>query len=378
MLQTTTFTDPVHHFSATTPDQPVLYFSKADLNARIAVFQNGLEKDLGGTLCYAVKCNPRIEILSAMVEAGMEEFDVASPREISLLRDLAPHARLNYNNPIRSRKEIQFALDHGVKSFSVDCIEELEKLAALAPKGIEVSIRLTLNLNGAAYHFGDKFGETTQGATQLMKRAHALGFITSATFHVGTQCETPANYRLYMQATAQAAKDAGITLTRLNVGGGFPSARNGVTPNFQAYFDEIKKGLAAFDQRPQLLAEPGRALVADACQYLVQIKSIRKNRWAFLNDGVYGGLSDVKLMGTTPYRFYAPEGTPRQGAATPHKLYGPTCDSIDSFAETFDLPAETAEEDYMLFNGAGAYLVGLDTKFNGYGEFNFCEVTALS
>lgn len=373
MLMTHKHADPVAHFSRFSPSEPVLYFSESTLQSRLDTFQTGLK----GTLCYAVKCNAHPTILQAMIDAGLDEFDVASPQEIALIRGLSPAVRMNYNNPIRSISEIQFALENGVRSFSVDCIEELEKLAKYAPKGTEATVRLKLDLDGSAYHFGEKFGETPEGVADLMHRAAELGFIVSGTFHVGTQCERPENWREYLRVLADCARQTSVTLARVNVGGGFPSARNGETPDYARYFAAITDGLAGFDGAPKVLAEPGRALIADACQYVVQIKSMRQGRWVFLNDGVYGGLSEMKLMGSTPYRFYAPNGTPRKGAASPYTIYGPTCDSIDGFDEKFFIPDDAKEGDYMLFDGAGAYVLGLNTHFNGYGEITMLNVENL-
>jgi len=226
-------------------------------------------------------------------------------------------------------------------------------------------------VGGAAYDFGAKFGADPDHAVALLARVAALGFRPAMTFHPGTQCADPAAWAAYIHVCADVARRAGVRLGRLNVGGGFPAVRDGSEPALEAIFEAI--GLAVREAfapgaRPDLVCEPGRAMAAGAFTLGARVKS-RRGASLYLNDGIYGGLSESAFMGTVPNGVIVvgPEGI-RTGAAEPFTIFGPTCDSLDRIPDPLALPDATAEADYLLFPGHGAYGQANATRFNGYGR----------
>lgn len=367
---------PTDHLSNRQPDRPVHYFAPSILQAQAARFQAGFN----GLVTYAVKANPERAVLQNLLAAGISAFDVASPNEIRLLRDLAPDATLHYNNPVRSRDEIQFAYASGVRSFSVDSFREFEKLRELVPaNGVELSIRIKLPIEGAVYDFGSKFGATPEKATQLLRQAADAGFTPSMTFHPGTQCEDPTAWRAYIIEAASVAKAAGVQLHRLNVGGGFPSQMDNHTPDLEKIFDLIDSTVSeAFPTKPALVCEPGRAMVASAFTHATQIKSINDEGDVYLNDGIYGGLSEFPVLDVSrEYSVVASCTTARTCRETFVTVFGPTCDSLDVLPNKMALPRDLSEGDYILFHNMGAYVKGVTTDFNGYGDLETVTVLDL-
>lgn len=141
------------------------------------------------------------------------------------MRSITPNAVLHYHNPVRSIAEIKHAVDRGVMCFSVDRVSELEKLLDHIPKGCEISARLKLDIKGAAYDFGIKFGAAPDLCVDLLRRIQASDHIASMTFHPGTQCTDPLAWATYIKECAKISKATNCPLRRLNVGGGFPSHR---------------------------------------------------------------------------------------------------------------------------------------------------------
>ncbi|WP_420859064.1 type III PLP-dependent enzyme [Marivivens marinus] len=364
-------TDPINWLAATRPDVPVHFFSPVALRDRLCAFQDGFP----GMVTYAVKANPSRLVLSELCAGGIEGFDVASPQEIATIRKICPGAVLHYNNPVRSTEEIAAGIAAGVASWSVDDRAELDKLIA-AGIGGEVAVRFKLPVAGAHYDFGAKFGAEEAEAVALLSRVATAGLTPALTFHVGTQCGDPEAYATYLAAAARIARAAGVQVARVNVGGGFPSARNGQPLDLTPYFDAIRGALAHFETPPALVCEPGRGLVADSFAYAVRVKSLRSGR-AYLNDGIYGGLSEFPSMVLPAFRVFAPEGTTRAAASTARIVFGPTCDSLDQLPAPLDLPGDLAEGDYILFGSMGAYLTGVTTRFNGYGARDTVEVARL-
>jgi ornithine decarboxylase len=372
-LSKTIWATPSEFLTHQAPENPVLFFSPGVLQATARRFVAGFP----GLVTYAVKSNPEEVVVENLAAAGVRGYDVASPAEMRMIRRLAPDAAMHYNNPVRSRAEIAVAVDIGVQSYSVDSHSELDKLVEMVPVDgpagrVEIAVRFKLPVAGAAYNFGAKFGATVELATALLARVAAAGFVPSLTFHPGTQCTDPATWDAYIRTAARIAADAGVTIARLNVGGGFPSHRvNGVEPPLEAIFALIDRvtGEAFGDARPALVCEPGRGLVAEAFTLAARVKAVRDDTHVFLNDGVYGALAELPLIGVIDrIAVLSPDGEERRAAPRDRIVFGPTCDSVDRLPGELPLPGDLAEEDFVLFHGMGAYSTATNTRFNGFGD----------
>lgn len=367
---------PKDHLAHASPDHPVLYMSPAILQRTARRFLEGFP----GVVTYAVKANSAPEVLENLVAAGVRAFDVASPAEMDAVRRVLPTAGLHYNNPVRSMAEIGQAVRLGVRSFSIDCAQELEKLLdGGMPQCAEISVRLRLPVKGAAYDFGEKFGCDPETAVLLLRRVRALGLVPSMTFHPGTQCGDPAAWVAYIKVCATAAKTAGVKLARLNVGGGFPSHRTGDAPELGVFFETISEAVsAAFaENAPCLVCEPGRAMVAEAFSLATRVKA-RRDSSVFLNDGIYGGLAELPILGNTDRIEVWRDGQLISGETKPLVVYGPTCDSLDRLSQPVPLPADLREDDHVVFHGLGAYSTATVTRFNGYGALEVITTERLS
>ncbi|UWQ55171.1 type III PLP-dependent enzyme [Leisingera caerulea] len=368
---------PESHLARSAPDHPILYFSPRVLHEVARRFSQGFP----GLVTYAVKANPHPAVLSNLVAAGITAFDVASPAEMEAVRAASPDAVMHYNNPMRSEAEIAAGIEHGVASWSVDELSELEKLDAV-PRSCEIAVRFALPVAGAAYDFGSKFGAAPDEAVELLKQVAAKGWTPALCFHPGTQCEDEAAWVEYVHAAKRIVDAAGVRIARLNVGGGFAANRDGVAPDLEKVFAAI--GTAA-DQafgtdKPTLICEPGRAMVSESFTLAARIKGMRKDgAVVFLNDGIYGGLVDIRDMGL-PGRVevVASDGTHRSGIRKPRVVFGPTCDSLDRLPDGLPLPCDCASGDYVLFPGLGAYSSAMSTQFNGYGLSDVATVIELA
>jgi len=364
---------PAHHLKAEAPDHPMLYFSPAVLQATYARFARGFP----GLVTYAVKANDGRIVLENLAAAGMRAFDVASPAEMRKVRAVRPDAVLHYNNPVRSHDEIAAGVAMGVASWSVDSGSELAKLADQVAPGAEISVRFKLPVKGAAYDFGAKFGAEQGRAAALLAEAARLGYAPALTFHPGTQCADPAAWAAYIAGAAAIARAAGVRIGRLNVGGGFASHRYGAAPDLDAILGGIEAAVAkAFGaERPALVCEPGRAMVAEAVTLGARIKALRDCGAVFLNDGIYGAFAEAPTMGNVDrIAVVGPGGQLREGPPEPRTVFGPTCDSLDRLPGEVPLPGDAEEGDWILFRGMGAYSTATVTRFNGYGEIGVTTV----
>ncbi|SDF74251.1 type III PLP-dependent enzyme [Sulfitobacter delicatus] len=357
---------PAAFLAKHSPDAPVLFLAPSVLQATARRFQ----ADFDGLVTYAVKANDRAEVLSNLVAAGITTFDVASPAEVAAVRAVCPQAVLHYNNPVRSEAEVAAGIAAGVASWSVDDPSELAKLADV-PRSAEVAVRFALPVKGAAYDFGSKFGAAPELAAELLRKVVEMGFTPSLCFHPGTQCNDPQAWAQYVRAAAGILRAANVSIERMNIGGGFAVDRGFDAPDHRAVFAAVNVALAESfgDDAPTLLCEPGRAMVADAGVLATRIKGMRaEGRTVFLNDGIYGGLPDLRDMGLSGLvDVVGPDGALRRGTATPRIVFGPTCDSLDRLPDGLPLPEDAQTGDYLLFGGMGAYSIAMSTAFNGYG-----------
>lgn len=359
----TRFANPIDAALRLRPDLPLACFCPQALTEQARRFGAGFD----GLTTYAVKANPAREVLETLVAAGVGTFDTASIAEMRAVRAVAPGAALHYHNPVRSPTEIAEARGLGVASWSVDDAGELAKIAP--GPGDEIAVRLALRVPGAAYDFGAKFGAPPAKAADLLRRAADRGARASITFHPGTQCDRPEAWRSYVMAAAEVAQAAGVRLHRLNVGGGFAGNRDGTRPDLERVFATIAAtARQAFEVPPVLVCEPGRALVSEAVTLITRVKAIRTDGTVFLNDGLYGGLAELRDM-PVPRRMciLGPEGRLRSGARKARVVFGPTCDSVDRLPGEVGLPVDMQPGDFLLWPGMGAYALALNTGFNGYG-----------
>jgi ornithine decarboxylase len=361
-------------------DTPVFCFSPGELRSRASQFLDHFP----GTVSYAVKCNPTQEVISTLADIGVEHWDVASVHEMAAVRKAVANAVFHYHNPIKSRREIADAYrEFGCRRFSVDCREELQKIIEVVGKdpSVEIAVRLVLprDRGSSAHDFSTKFGAPEHVCVELLQKVKAAGYDPVLTFHPGSQSKEPNVYVRHIEAAARIAKQSGVTVKTLNVGGGFPANYMlSTAPEPEVFFRAIEDAtVRAFGKnRPALECEPGRGMVATCMSLLTRVKIVCSDGDdIFINDGVYGGLMEYMQVPDLkpPFRVIR-DGAEVEGAAKSFKVFGPTCDPLDVLPHRLDLAEDLREGDFVEFGTLGAYGVATSTRFNGYGEHQIVTV----
>ncbi len=332
-----------------------------------------------GTVLYAVKCNPHPMVLDVLYGAGVRHFDTASLPEIAQICETYPDVQAYFMHPVKGRAVIKNAYGvYGIRHFVVDHLSELDKvLAETGGENLVIIVRLhTPPVKAALYHLAAKFGAPKDEAVDILRQAQARGCATGVAFHVGSQCSDPTVYGKALALAGEVIAEAGVDISCLDVGGGFPAAyANADVPPLEDYMEEIRAGLKELALKPtvEVFAEPGRVLVADGCSLLVQVQ-LRKDDQLYINDGIYGSLSEMKQVDIRlPARLVRLDG-PASQTTRPFILNGPTCDSLDVIPGTFDLPEDVREGDWIEIDRVGAYSHALATRFNGFYPETFVEV----
>ncbi|MDB4192914.1 type III PLP-dependent enzyme [Candidatus Pelagibacter sp.] len=357
------------------PEKPIYCIRKKSIQLASTYFRNKFP----GKVLYAVKTNPHPKVLKTIVESGIENFDIASIQEIKDIRAINPNAKCSYMHTVKSRESIKEAyFNYNVKAFSLDTKDELIKIIETTneAKDLELFVRVAVSNEHAEIDLSTKFGASISEAAALLRLTKQYTKKIGLSFHVGSQCMHPISYTKGIADIGNIIKKTKIIPDYINIGGGFPAIYPDLVPqSLDNYFEEIKKGLSnlKLEKLPEILCEPGRALVAESGSTIVRV-NLRKKQKLYINDGTYGTLFDAG----TPNIVY-PSRLIKSGKAISKKLtafdfYGPTCDSMDYMKGPFLLPNNIKENDYIELGQLGAYGLTFRTQFNGFYSNEIYEV----
>ena len=357
------------------PERPIYCIRKSSIHIASKIFQ----KKFPGKILYAVKTNPHPEVLKTIVESGIQNFDVASIKEIEDIKRVSPSAKCSYMHTVKSRESIKEAyFKYNVKAYSLDTKDELIKIieSTDGAKDLELFVRVAVSNEHAEIDLSKKFGALVSEACALLRLSKQYAKKIGLSFHVGSQCMHPISYTKGIAEVGNIIKRTKILPDFINIGGGFPTIYPDLVPqSLVNYFEEIKKSLnnLKLEKLPEIMCEPGRAIVAESGSTVVRV-NLRKKQKLYINDGTYGSLFDA---GTPNIVF--PARLIKNGKIISKKLtafdfYGPTCDSMDYMKGPFLLPNNIKENDYIELGQLGAYGLTFRTQFNGYYSNEIYEV----
>ena len=356
---------------ALAPDEPII-LNRPHAAARAARFF--VEKFPGKSL-YAVKANPSPDLVQILWDNGVTHYDVASIAEVRLVRATLPEATLCFMHPVKAPSAIREAYrQHGVKTFSLDSVEELEKIvdacrddAGEPAQDLRLCIRLRVSSEYSELSLASKFGCDLPEAPALLQEARQHADWLGLCFHVGSQAMTPFAYVQALERVRIAIGEASVVIDMIDVGGGFPSVYPGMEPPpLEDYFQIIHQNFynLPIAYNAELWCEPGRALCAEYSSLIVKVEK-RRGDELYINDGAYGALFDAAHV---DWKF--PVRALEDDLIKPEMdfaFYGPTCDDADYMQGPFVLPEDIQAGDYIEIGMLGAYGAAMKTDFNGFG-----------
>ena len=359
------------------PDKPVYCIRKNSILSASNYFQ----KKFPGKILYAVKTNPHEEVIKTLIKSGIDQFDVASIEEIKAIRKFSQTAKCSYMHTVKSRESIKEAyLKYGIKTFALDTKDELIKIIESTnnAKDLELFVRVAVSNEHAEIDLSKKFGALSSEASGLLRLVKQNSNKIGLSFHVGSQCMHPISYTKGIAEIGNIIKKTKIIPNYINVGGGFPTIYPDLIPqSLDNYLEEIKRSLdnLKLNNMPEIICEPGRALVAESGSTIVRV-DLKKKQKLYINDGTYGTLFDA---GTPNIVFPSKMIKDNSNKIISKKLtafdfYGPTCDSMDYMKGPFLLPNNIKENDYIELGQLGAYGLTFRTQFNGFFSDEIYEV----
>ena len=357
------------------PTEPVYCIRKKSIQLASKFFQ----KQFPGKVLYAVKTNPHPTVLKTLVDSGINNFDIASIKEIEAIKNINPRAKCSFMHTVKSRESINEAyFKHGIRAFSLDTKDELIKIleSTNQAKDLELHVRVAVSNEHAEIDLSKKFGALTSEAIGLLRLTKQYAKKIGLSFHVGSQCMHPISYKKGISELKYIIKKTKIIPDIINIGGGFPTIYPDLIPqSLETYIKEIKKGLGDLDleKLPEIICEPGRAIVAESGSTIVKV-NLRKKQKLYINDGTYGTLFDAGVPNIVYPSRLITSGRIISKKLTSFDFFGPTCDSMDYMKGPFILPNNIKENDYIELGQLGAYGLTFRTQFNGFYSDNIFEV----
>ena len=349
------------------PDYPVYCIRSKSIKTSTDFFK----KNFPGKVLYAVKTNPNEKVLKQIIANGINHFDVASINEIKLIKKLKSDAQLYFMHTIKSRANIAEAyFKLGVRDFALDTKDELLKIieSTNQAKDLNLYVRIAISNEHAEIDLSRKFGALPSEALGLVRLCKEHAKKLGISFHVGSQCMHKISFSKAISEVGNIIKKTKIIPDVINVGGGFPSKYPDLNPEpLNNYIEEIKNSLdkLKLTKIPELICEPGRAIVAESGSAIVKILLRKKNK-LYINDGTYGALFDAGVPNFIFPSKMISNGRIQSKKLTAFSFYGPTCDSLDFMKGPFLLPNNIREGDYIELGQLGAYGLTFRTKFNGF------------
>ena len=357
------------------PTEPVYCIRRDSINIASKFFQNKFP----GKILYAVKTNPHPLVLKTIVESGINDFDIASIKEVEAIRSVSPDAKCSYMHTVKSKESINEAyFKYNIKTFSIDTKDELIKIlnSTNQAKDLELFVRVAVSNEHAEIDLSKKFGAQTSEAIGLYRLTKQYAKKIGLSFHVGSQCMHPISYSKGINEIKYIIKKTKIVPDVINIGGGFPTIYPDLVPqSLDSYFEEIKNSLnkLKLEKKPEIICEPGRAIVAESGSTIVRV-NLRKKQKLYINDGTYGTLFDAGVPNIVYPSRIITSGRIISKKLTSFDFYGPTCDSMDYMKGPFILPNNIKEGDYIELGQLGAYGLTFRTQFNGYYSDSIYEV----
>jgi len=329
---------------------------------------------------YAVKCEPMTEIVKTLYKAGAS-FDVASMPEFMIVHEYIKNMpdkkrlawiwdKIIYANPIKPIETLK-ELDQYRPLVTFDNLEEIHKIKKYAPHA-GLCLRIRVPNTGAVVELSSKFGASPGEAVDLILEAVKQGLgVEGLSFHVGSQTTNFENYVQAINLSADIFKEAKARgydrMNLLDIGGGFPAPYDASVKPFQELAKKINSELERLfpDPKIEILAEPGRFMIATAGTSVVRIngKTVRDGKTCYyVNDGAYHTYSGIIFDHQHCNMFAFRKGKKTENCA----VFGPTCDALDVISASMSLPTDLQLGELMYSTNMGAYSHASSTWFNGF------------
>jgi diaminopimelate decarboxylase len=353
---------------------PLFVYDEAHLRARcreaVAAFGDGV--------AYASKAFLCLAMARLAHEEGMH-LDVATGGELHVaLAAGVPAERIVLHGNNKSTAELRAARQARVGRIVVDSFDELDRLAALhLEDGLVASvlIRATPGVEAHTHEFvrtgqvDSKFGLGVasgdfQRAVAIASDAPSVDLL-GAHVHIGSQVFVADFFHQAVEVVAPWVNE--LDLPELSIGGGLGVAyvEEEEAPTITEWAASVLSGCRDAGIGSRILAEPGRAIVAQAGITLYTVGTVKEIPDVRTYVSVDGGMSDNPrpVLYGSGYEAVLPRAV---GAERPRRvtIVGKHCESGDVLVREAQVPADLAVGDVLATPVTGAYGHSMGSNYN--------------
>jgi len=353
---------------------PLYIYSYATLIRHIRAYEEAF-CEVPHIICYAVKANSNLAILSLCAELGIGA-DIVSGGELfrALKAGIKPF-RIVFAGVGKTEQEIEYALKNNILMFNVESEAELYKINEVAKKLKKhacVALRVNPDIDPKTHKYiatglrTSKFGIPIEKALEYYKLAKSLKNIKIIGIHkhIGSQItDTSAYVEALSKILSLYDKLAkyDVDIEYIDIGGGL-----GIT-----YKDEeppLPKDLANAliplikSKKGKIIVEPGRSIVGNAGILVTKVlytKETEQKNFIIVDAGM-NDLIRPSLYGS--YHEILPV-TPDKRQKIVADIVGPICESGDFLAKDREIEKITPGE-YLAVMSAGAYGFSMSSNYN--------------
>jgi diaminopimelate decarboxylase len=333
--------------------------------------------DVPHMICYAVKANSTLGVLSLLARAGAG-FDIVSGGELfRVLRAGGDPSRVVFSGVGKTAGEIQLALENGICNFNCESEAELAEIDAIAEK-LNVTARFSLRVNpdvDAATHpyistglRDHKFGVDIADAELLYHRARGFKHLLAAgvSCHIGSQI---LDFSPILEAAGKVLalierlQESGHAIDHVDLGGGLGIAYQAAerAPGIREFIEQLKNRIGQDGLR--VMVEPGRSIVGPAGVLLTRVLHRKKTP---SKEFVVVDAAMNDLIRPSLYRSHhdiLPLREPGADAEIVADVVGPICETGDFLARDRVL-ADVQPGAYLAIASAGAYGFAQSSNYN--------------
>ena len=358
---------------------PCYVYSRAYLEERWRAFDRAFA-GRAHLVCYAVKANSNIGLLSVLARLGAG-FDIVSGGELRrVLAAGGDASKVVYSGVGKTEVEMALALDAGIACFNVESEAELiqlERVAAARQQHAPVALRVNPDVDPATHPYiatglkQSKFGIDIARAPALVRRMRELPHLrlNGIACHIGSQLTDTGPFVLALERVIELVAelmDEGVALTHLDLGGGLGIRYNDEQPPEPddyalALLGKLQQ-LGTRYQSLKIFIEPGRAIVGNAGLLLTRVLYLKEGAErnfavvdAAMNDLMRPALYDA-WHDIAPVRVDAPR------TARLYDVVGPVCETGDFLGLSRELGIEAG--DLLVVASAGAYGASMSSNYN--------------
>jgi len=366
---------------------PLFVVDEDDFRARCRSFREAFPRVL-----FAVKAFPAHELIRIAVQEGLGLLVATGGELETCVRAGAPASAIVFHGNNKSVRELELAVSAGVGLVVVDNPQELERLADVAREAGRtqaILLRVVPGVSGHTHAYVDtggpesKFGTPIEGgrAFEAVRLAISLPGLEFRGLHahVGSQIGDPETFLaaadVLLELAAEVRGELGADVAILDVGGGFAAVYTDEAPpplNRVAgpLLGRIREDAAARSRAaPDVIVEPGRALVANSVLTLYRVGSTKRTSGGRTLAAVDGGMSDNIRPALYGARYTLALAGRRSAASLDSvTVVGKHCESGDVVAEDVPLPADLEPGDLLAVATTGAYGYSMASNYNRLGR----------